>query len=334
MPAYTYRATGTVSYLSDTDSGDLTPGAPAGKASGDLLILTTIQRTVSQTLDTALTGWTLLHSKNDDTVSVFIYGRIADGTGTDTPSVSWTTGSTGDIAAWITAFYGDVHTTLASIVVHSGEATPSNTVSVLALPGLTVTTDNTLLYAFTMRLKSATSDDTTTITASPEFTKSMQYIDPGNASMMFADGYWQQTTATSYDGDDWTRDGTDENLATYGVILSLQTNAATTTKYLKALLHPSAIGATDLEGIVYAAPSDSPLDVCGAEIGEFGVGSPQYTFVDGSGLSPATDAGYAVLKIPVTAFGGDALTTSDTPLLVVRNASYTSGLISCTVVEE
>jgi hypothetical protein len=45
--------------------------------------------------------------------------------------------------------------------------------------------------------------------------------------MMIASGSAQQTTATNYDGSDFTRNGTDENLPSAGCILSLKTSSAT-----------------------------------------------------------------------------------------------------------
>jgi hypothetical protein len=36
----------------------------------------------------------------------------------------------------------------------------------------------------------------------------------------------------------------------------------------------------------------------------------------------------------VSAFGGGSLTVSDTPVALVRNATNTSGIVSCTVIEE
>ena len=99
--------------------------------------------------------------------------------------------------------------------------------------------------------------------------------------------------------------------------------AATTVKKLKLLVHPSAASETGVEGWVLN-PAGTALygKFTGAE------------FIDGSSESPATDAGYAVLKVDVADFGGSALTTDDAPLAVVRNSSYGTTVITGSVIEE
>jgi hypothetical protein len=221
MPAYIFRATGSID--SNTDSSALSPGAPAGKAVGDLLLLTTINRTVSGESIAALSGWTHLNSADD--VGVEIWGRIADGTATDTPSPDWT--GSNDSCAWIEAFYGDVWDGgLGTIVAHQGSQN-NNTDNTIVFDPLTVTTDNTMVFAAGRKSISTVSDAQTAITVTPEFTRTAHFPNTGAGnSVSGATAYWHQTTATSYDGDDWTCDGSSAFLGGSGVLLSLKTSAA------------------------------------------------------------------------------------------------------------
>ena len=95
---------------------------------------------------------------------------------------------------------------------------------------------------------------------------------------------------------------------------------STATKYLKVLTHSSAAGASGVGGIVWA----SSAGIAGSEIGEF----------TGKTFETELESGKAVLLVPVTDFGGSALTTSDTPVALVRNTTKTTGIVSCTVIEE
>lgn len=104
----------------------------------------------------------------------------------------------------------------------------------------------------------------------------------------------------------------------------VETAAFTTTntiRKLKLKVDASAAGATGISGVVWAAQSGA---IAGAEIGEF----------TGQTFEAVLEGGQAVLKVPVSAFGGGSLTVSDTPVALVRNATNTSGIVSCTVIEE
>ncbi len=95
-----------------------------------------------------------------------------------------------------------------------------------------------------------------------------------------------------------------------------------TTKKAKLRLALAAAGAT-VDGIVWANQVGA---IAGAEIGEF----TGQVIATGSGA----DAGYAVLKVPVTAFGGGALNVGDTVQMFVRNATNFSDLWPATIIEE
>ena len=94
------------------------------------------------------------------------------------------------------------------------------------------------------------------------------------------------------------------------------------TRKLKVLVHSSAASATGVRGVVFNPPSGGQLT--GTEIGEF----------TGQTFEASLESGQAVLKVLTSAFGGDNLTTSDAPVVLVRNDTNTTGLINATIIEE
>ena len=96
----------------------------------------------------------------------------------------------------------------------------------------------------------------------------------------------------------------------------------TTVKKLKLLVHSDAQSDASIAGVVFAAPGGS--DITGAKIGEF----------TGAAFEASLEGGKAVLKVPVSDFSGTSLSTSDTPVALVRNTTDTTGLIAGTVIEE
>lgn len=241
MPAYTFRAAGAVSYQLNGGSGNtLSPGAPAGKASGDLLILHTAQRVAEGTLDATPTGWTVLggYTAVGDTWTISVLGRIADGGANDTPSGFYWSGATQDNIAWIEAYYGDVYTDLGTIVADTATSEYSNQAKDLNVPAFTWGTgvDNSLLIICGFRQKSNLPDTATTppstITAPGSFTKSFQHIQTGSGALMAAGGYWQQTTASNHDGANFTTnvsaDG-EESQPSAGVLIPLKTSSGAST---------------------------------------------------------------------------------------------------------
>jgi hypothetical protein len=123
----------------------------------------------------------------------------------------------------------------------------------------------------------------------------------------------------SGNGRNWTAYGVD--LDTSGTI---EPPIVTAVKKLKVLVHPDAASATGVEGIVWNASAG----IAGAEYGEF-TGKTFEATTEGSG-----DAERAVLLVPVADFGGGALNVDDVVPCLVRNATYTTGLITGTVIEE
>ncbi len=226
--AYSHVGAGTVDY--DTSSSNaLTPTAHGSCATGNLMLLNTWVRGGGLTIS-AITGWTVLGTENAGSTSGYLLGRIKTGGGADAPTVQWD-GTTQDAAAWIDCFSGDVYTDLSSIVHASDLTAPEgNEVSALRLPSLTISGQNdTMVYATAMRYKTTAidADAPFTITAPAGLTKTQQEASTGANRIMAASAWAQQTTATNYSGDDFTRAGANtENVVTNGFVFSLKTQAA------------------------------------------------------------------------------------------------------------
>jgi hypothetical protein len=105
--------------------------------------------------------------------------------------------------------------------------------------------------------------------------------------------------------------------------LSLVAGTGGVVKKLKLLANASAASAASVTGVVYSAPTGGDI-----------TGDTKYGEFTGQTFEAALESGNAVLKVPVTAFDGGALSTSSTPVALARNASYTTGIVSCTVIEE
>jgi hypothetical protein len=90
-------------------------------------------------------------------------------------------------------------------------------------------------------------------------------------------------------------------------------------KYLKLLAHSSAASAASIEGVVLNSTRDTV-------IGEFSGQAFDATLTAG---------GEAVLYIPCADISpdGGTLTTASTPLALAYNATYTTPLVSTTVIE-
>ena len=165
--------------------------------------------------------------------------------------------------------------------------------------------------------KALTADDFDLLVTAAETGKA-----PGGLYVSDVVDYWPMSTSSlvgSVNGLTLTETGS----ATYDA--DHPTITGWSVKKLKLLAHPSAVGASSIEGVVLDAARDTV-------IGEF---SGQ-AFIDGDGESPQVNPGYAVLKVAATDISpdGSTLTTSDTPLAIAYNATYSTPLVACTVIEE
>jgi hypothetical protein len=93
-------------------------------------------------------------------------------------------------------------------------------------------------------------------------------------------------------------------------------------KKLRLAVHSSAQSATGIQGVVFAAPTGG--NITGTEIGEF----------TGQTFEGSLEGGLAILKVNVLEFGGSSLTTSDTPVVLIKNTTNTTGIIPATIIEE
>lgn len=311
MGAYTYRSSGSVVTHGTGGNLDLSSAAPAGRQTGDLLLLYSGQRG-SPTGVSVAAGWTelILSFASGGTG---VWGRIADGTLADLPTtLDWNAAN--PCFAWLEAWSGDVHTELSTIVAHSAILT--GTAASLQLPALTgATVNDCLVIGF--GLKNNTATDATTINHSV-LTKRTQYVSSVASRMHAASGSLQQTTAADYEGTDFTIDGTSESLASRGVVLYLR-SLVSAQKYVKLLAEADAASATGIEGVVLNAARDTV-------IGEFSA----------QAFEASLESGEAVLLIPTADItpDGDTLTTSDTPIVFAYNATDSIiGPGSATVIE-
>jgi hypothetical protein len=78
---------------------------------------------------------------------------------------------------------------------------------------------------------------------------------------------------------------------------------------LKVVCHVSAVGATGVTGEVFFPPVAGELT--GAKIGKF----------EAAAFESAAESGKAVLLVDVTDFGGEALTTADTPVVIFEGVT-------------
>lgn len=91
---------------------------------------------------------------------------------------------------------------------------------------------------------------------------------------------------------------------------------------IKILVDASAASETSVRGVVFTFPAGS--DIVGTKIGEF----------SGKTFDAALFEGEAQLLVHCVDFGGGSLGYGDDPVVLVRNSTYTSGIIPATLTEE
>lgn len=243
--------------------------------------------------------------------------------------LDWTgSGSTGDMDATISAANDQKHAFAVALNPPAGDTTPpvltspvgSATSSTAATVGATTDEGNGTLYAVVTG--SATQPSIAQIKAGNDHTGSAAAwsgsvaVSSTGAKTLNATGL---TSGSSYYAHLVHTDAAanDSNRVTSSQWTQL-------VKKVKLLLDLAAAGET-VDGIVWANQSGA---VAGAEIGEF----TSQTIGTGSG----GDAGFAVLKVPVSAFGGGSLSVGDTVQMYVRkpDLSKDSNVWPATVIEE
>jgi hypothetical protein len=180
----------------------LSPGAPAGAVTGDLLLMACGIRSATETYLTP-TGWTALadtYSTNND--GLVLFGRIADGSATDTPAAfdfwTGTVNNTGQICA----FTGDVYTNLADIVQDVAVSGIATDIADIPNPALTVTADNCLIIGIGKKHKTNTINGAT-ITSPTGLDNRIALVNENGANCLLVWDYTVQTTASSISASVW-----------------------------------------------------------------------------------------------------------------------------------
>ena len=91
---------------------------------------------------------------------------------------------------------------------------------------------------------------------------------------------------------------------------------------LRLQVEAAAASATDIVGVVFEAPDGS--DITGNKVGEF----------TGEAFEATLESSQAVIYVPTKVFGGEYLDTNQTPVALVKNGTYTTGIIQGTIVED
>jgi hypothetical protein len=132
--------------------------------------------------------------------------------------------------AVILAYTGDTYVGDARTLVSNGPAYDFAAQASPFLPALGVSGADRLVIVASHKNKTSTSDDATTITAPGSFTKRAQLLQTGaGTNIVAAVADWQQTTATDFDGTDFTIDGTAESLSSVGIAFAIRTRGAVST---------------------------------------------------------------------------------------------------------
>lgn len=219
MAAYTFRAAGT---WSTTGS----PGDPAGKTAGDLLLMYAGARLSTEAINAAPAGWTLLLDTSATTKEqLALFARIATGDASDTVSAHDFWSGTSTNRCQIAAFSGDVFTGgLDSIVAHSVAAGSATNVADIPHDALTISTADCLVVALGIKQKTATADGATL--TDPAWMDTRIGADVGTGSTLFVVwGFEQQTTAANISADSWTQ-SIAESMHYASMVVALKTEAA------------------------------------------------------------------------------------------------------------
>ncbi|MDP2810856.1 MAG: hypothetical protein Q8O34_11975 [Rhodocyclaceae bacterium] len=194
----------------------VSPASPAGNV-GDLLIALAVAREESATV-VASAGWTALYSGNyaGQEFRVYMFHRIADGSGADTLTVT-ESGTCGSLAARVARFRGvDTATPFLNVPVPAGNVVSQNANNVDTGTETTVAADAMLLVASFV-------NDNNGITEGAGWTASFESALNLNQDLALNLHYQLQTTAGAKSISNWSIGVTDEN---FGIIFSLNPAAS------------------------------------------------------------------------------------------------------------
>ncbi len=157
--AVTYQSVGAESY-GTTDTA--TTAAPSGVAAGDLLLCQLYTRgTTHYTPASPPTGWTLVASQLDSATNygdIYVYWRIADGSGDDTPSITLSATPTSGWHTRMIRLTGHDSTTPIDATAGANRAGSSDTAEI---PTATAARNGSLAICFGGKLASSTDLDQT-----------------------------------------------------------------------------------------------------------------------------------------------------------------------------
>lgn len=211
MP-YTFVSSGT-----GVDSS--TPGQPAGKLAGDLLVLVTGARTSTETLNSNA-NWVLLgDTSSTANGSLAVLGRIATADANDDVNHDWWSG-TSNAHQRILCFRGGGYTDLSTIVVHSGISGAASNTADIPNAAVSITTDNCLVIGVGKKQKTTTANGATL--TSPTGLDNRVFLRWASASVVgLVCDYTIQTTATPIGASAWTQ-SIAESLHYASIILALK----------------------------------------------------------------------------------------------------------------
>jgi hypothetical protein len=220
-------------------------------------------------------------------------------------TITYTTVGTGKTVRWAIAEYDDVPAS--GIIDVSADGTFTTTTTPVTSNVTTTGVNRTIISAI------ATDDAATTIVPAGGETERQEV----NDRFQFQDEF--AATAGSH-GASWTLGTTRPGVY---AILALKP-ATTTTKYVKILADNSAVSATGVEVVVFNAPSGS----------NYITGITRYGSAASKSFEGTLESGNAVLKVLASDVGCDGLAASTTVAALARNTTYTTGMVSATIIEE
>ena len=239
MATPTFRAAGTAVFTANSVATptNLSPTKNGSTVNGDLMLLVTESRSNTATVSTPITGWTLLTgfpvaSGTTSGGKIYVFSRIADGTGSDAPTVTWnslTTGTTGDSCGARILSWSNATTTQAGTVP---TATDTAATTSWTMPAVTTTAPNCL--AVGVSIKVSDTSQTATITTFTE--RSDDHTTTGTGHATHVSEKIQTTQGSTGTGTVTPSDTTSSRV----LAVSLSMAAAATTVTLGVTTSPSS----------------------------------------------------------------------------------------------
>lgn len=255
---------------------------------------------ISSSVDGAFTQVT-----TQDNSTIVLTTWVLENATSGNHTITYTTNGSGITVRWGIAEYGDTPSSTVVDVSADGSFTTTTTP---ATSNVTTTGVNRTLVSVV-----ATNSSATSVAPSGGETE-RQEVD---ARFQFQDEL--AATAGSH-GASWTLGATQPGVY---AILALKP-ATTTTKYVKLLTDSSAASATGVDVAVYNAPSGS----------NYVTGTTRYGSATGQAFEASLESGEAVLKVLASDVGCDGLAAATSVRALAQNTTYTTGMVTATIIEE